>query len=434
MRDDFIKAVLTHPAGPEALRYAATMSPETQKALGQALGDLYRQNPTETMDLLKQATDAPGGIPYYLESGIGKAISQSGNNDLIKAFAQHEIDKAKGDPDQVRGYLNAVTAWSGLSPQELQSVMKNNPDFFKAVQEAGRLTQGPGNSAGFPNYNILEPGLGDLLKKASQIRGPDGQATPEAMKLFAESVKYAGDNLFTKEGAGAFFIEHGRQLIDAYADPRNRGTFNPEVLQTFFANVVYAPGSNVLKYNGSSMVDRIMGDGKGHGGVLGDVVNAYLNEAKAPNNTERGRENDSFIGQKIGFLWGAVSGGLLDSVTAYKDQFAQDKEARDFAFGLLKKGLGEIAGKIDPSGTADNLLGKALDFGQKIYEAGKEKERGQQIDKFKAAFADMNRELLLSLTEFQVKTPNVEGLQEGFLIAQNTYLTNYLINDWIGRK
>jgi hypothetical protein len=61
-------------------------------------------------------------------------------------------------------------------------------------------------------------------------------------------------------------------------------------------------------------------------------------------------------------------------------------------------------------------------------------ERGQQIDKFKAAFADMNRELLLSLTEFQVKTPNVEGLQEGFLIAENNYLTNYLINDWIGRK
>jgi len=128
-----------------------------------------------------------------------------------------------------------------------------------------------------------------------------------------------------------------------------------------------------------------MGDGKGHGVVLGDVVNAYLNEAKAPNDTERGRENDSFIGQKIGFLWGAASGGLLDSVTAYKAQFEQDKEARDFAFGLLKKGLGQIAGKIDPSGTADTLLGKALDFGQKIYEAGRQKGRGQQIDRFKAA-------------------------------------------------
>jgi hypothetical protein len=432
MRQSFVKAVLNHPAGPEALRYAATMSPESQKALGQTLGQLYQRNPSETMELLRRVTDAPGGIPYYYQSGMAKVIAQSGNDDLIRAYAQHELDKAKRDPEQVRGYLHAVTAWSGLSPEALQQVMKNNPDFYKAVEEAGRLTKGPGNVSGFPNYNILEPGLGNLLKKASQIKGANGQATPEALKLFATAVKYAGDNFFTQEGAGAFFIEHARQIIDTYADPRSQD-FNPEVLQTFFANVIYAPGSKALRYNGRPLVDVIMGDGQGRGGVLGEVMEAYLKEAKRPNDTEEGRENDQYIGQKIGFLWGAVSGGLLDAVKVYKDRFNEDKELRDFAFGLLKKGLGQIADKLDPSGAANEVVDKAVDFGQKIYEAGKEKEKQEQLDKFKQAFSEMNRGLLRYITDFEVNTSNVEGLQDGFLTAETAYLTNYLVNDWIGQ-
>lgn len=432
MRETFVKAVLNHPFGAEALRYAATMSPASQRALGEALGGLYRQNPTETMRLLQRATDAPGGIPYYYQSGIAKVISQSGNDDLITAYAQHELDKAKSNPEEVRGYLHAVTAWSGLSPAALQQVMKNNPDFCKAVEQAGRLTSGPGNVSGFPNYNILEPGLGDLLRKASQIRGPNGQATPEAMRLFANAIKSAGDNIFTQEGAGAFFIEHTRQLIDTYADPRSRD-FNPEVLQTFFANVVYAPGSKVLQYNGRSLVDQIVGDGTGRDGVLGDVIEAYLNEAKQPNINEAARENDRYTGQKIGFLWGALSGGLLDSVTAYKDRFNEDKSLRDFAFGLLKKGLGQIAGKFDPSGTAGTVIDKALNFGQQIYEAGKESEKQTQLSRFKQAFGEMNLSLLRYITDFETSTDGVEELQDGFLTAETAYLTHYLINDWIGR-
>jgi hypothetical protein len=45
----------------------------------------------------------------------------------------------------------------------------------------------------------------------------------------------------------------------------------------------------------------------------------------------------------------------------------------------------------------------------------------------------MNRGLLRYITDFEVNTSNVEGLQDGFLTAETAYLTNYLVNDWIGQ-
>jgi len=435
MRDEFLSAVLAHPFGREALRYAATMSAESQHALGEAFGELYRQNPAETSRQLQEIADSPEAMPYYYQSGLAGVVAQSGNDDLIRSFAEHEIDKAESDPEQVRGYLNAVTALSGLSPQALQDVMRNNADFFAAVEEAGRLTEGPGNESGFPNYNILERGLGDLLRKASQIEDASGQSTPEALKLFATAVKYTGDNFSTREGAGAFFIEHAEQVVDTYADPRNGGpdkanSFNPEVLQTFFAGVVYAPGSEVLEYGGEPLVDRIMGDGQGRGGALGEVMESYLSQARRPNDTEAGRESDLYTGEKIGYLWGAVSGGLLDSVQAYKEQFNEDKESRDFAFGLLKKGLGQIAGKLGIPGA---VLDQMVDVGQRIYEAGREDERQDRLSKFTEVFNEMSNSLLTYITGFEVDNQNVEGLQVGFLAARTDYLTNYLVNDWINQ-
>jgi hypothetical protein len=428
MREAFVKAVVNHPFGLEALRYAATMSGESQKALGEGLGQLYQHDPAGTMKLL-QTTDASRPIPYYYQSGIAKVIAQSGNDNLIRAFAQHEIDKAKQDKYEVRGYLNAVTAWSGLSPNALQDVMKHNRDFYEAVRQAGRLTEGPGNQSGFPNYNILEPGLGDLLTKASQIKGADGQATPQSLKLFATAIKYAGDNPFTQQGAGAFFIENARKVIDTYTDPANFGPdADPSVLQAFFARVIYAPGSNTLSYKGQPMVELIMGNGNGVSGLLGDVTQAYLNEARQPNDTESGRENDHNIGIKLGYLWGAVSGGLLDSVHAYKDQFEKDKEFRNFVFDSAKFALGAIAEKL---GASKELINQAVDGVQNIYEAGKAGERKDRIEKFKAAFTTMNNSLLSLIAKFERNNKNVEGLQGGYYEAINNFLTVYLVKSWI---
>ncbi len=172
MREKYIAAVLKHPAGGEAIKYAGVMSPEGQEALGQALGKIYAKDPTGTTALLREITDSQDAslYPWYLQSGLATVISKSGNDDLIKSFAQNEINRAKGNPDEVRGYVNAVTAYAGLSPAGLQDVMKNNPDFFKTVDEAGKFTK---------DYSgIIENGFGELLKKAAQVTDANGNPTP----------------------------------------------------------------------------------------------------------------------------------------------------------------------------------------------------------------------------------------------------------------
>jgi hypothetical protein len=216
MREKYLEEVLKYPMGQQAVKYAGAMTAEGAQILGETLGKLYAKDPSGTAELLKQITDAPNasGYPYYYQSGLAYAISKSGNDDLIKSFAQNEINRAKNNPDEVRGYLNAATAYAGLSPEALQDVMKNNPDFYKAIDEAGRLTDGPPTSGGFENGNIWETGLGDLMEKASQIKDANGNATPEAIKLFETVVKHAGSNFRTMEGLGAFFVEHAEQLID----------------------------------------------------------------------------------------------------------------------------------------------------------------------------------------------------------------------------
>ncbi|MDQ2746801.1 MAG: hypothetical protein M3T96_06035, partial [Acidobacteriota bacterium] len=210
MRDKYIQAVLDHPAGGDAIKYAAVMSPAGQAALGKALGDSYAKDPTGTMAKLHEITDSKDATlyPWYLQSGLANAVSKSGSDGLIKAFAQNEINRAKGSPDEVRGYVNAITAYAGLSSEGLQDVMKNNPDFYKAASEAGKF------SATYSG--VIENGYGDLLKKAADVTDANGNPTPEAMKLFKDAIQYAGDNTYTKAGLGEFFIKNQDAIVDSY--------------------------------------------------------------------------------------------------------------------------------------------------------------------------------------------------------------------------
>ncbi len=423
MRDDYIKQVLEHPYG-EAVKYALEMSPEGQQMLGTALGELYRQNPTETAQLLKNITDAPNGslYPVSLQSGLAEVIGKSGNDGLIKSFAQNEINRAKGSPDEVRGYINAVTAYAGLSPEALQDVMKNNPDFFKAVDEAGKILDAAGNNAGFLDPNVFEPGLGNLLKTASQIKDANGNATPEAIKLFEHAVEHSGDNVATKEGLGAFFIEHAQQLVDKYTDPTNPDALNSTVLQNFFADVVYHPLSNLTKYNGKPLTEAIMGNEKGEGGVVGDVVQAYLDQAnRVPNDGEK----DDILGQRIGVLWGSMSKGFLTSVDRHKEQWKEEKEFREFTINTLSFGLGKIADKFGVPGA---VVDKPLEFVQKMLDSKAEADQDKQIEAFKTAFKEFNTTMYARLNEYDQKNPNVENMNTGFSKAYNLLLVNEIID------
>ena len=427
-RDDYVRALLEHPYGQNAIRFAAVMSAEGEIELGKALGVLYASNPTETREFLRQITDNPniGYFPVNYESGLGYVISKSGNDDLIKDFAQHEIDRAKsGTNPDVRGYLNAITAYSGLSPEALQDVMKNNPDFFTAVDKAGFLIGGEPSSAGLENPNIWEPGLGALMEKASQIRDANGNTTPEAIRLFETAVNHAGSNFQTMEGLGAFFVEHAEQLINKYTDPLNPDTPGSEVLEKFFGNVVYSRIGDLLKYKGGKLVDAIMGDANGNGGVIGDVIDKYLSAANAKPGD---REQDGIIGQRIGFLWSALSKGFLRGVQNYKGDWMDDKQLRDFTFDMLGRGLGKIASKFNLPG---EVIDKPLSLVQGIYDARAEADKEKQLEEFKTAFNALNNSMFTRLNNYDVQNANVEGVHNGFVNAYNWEMVQNLLNDVI---
>ncbi|MGI8786275.1 MAG: hypothetical protein ACR2HG_00755 [Pyrinomonadaceae bacterium] len=410
MRDTYIQAVLENPFGQQAIKYAGAMSAEGAKLLGESLGKLYAKDPNGTTKLLRQITDSRDAslYPYYYQSGLAYAISKSGNDNLIKSFAQNEINRAKGNPDEVRGYLNAATAYAGLSPEALQNVMKNNPDFFKAVDEAGRLTDGPASSGGFENGNIWETGLGDLLEKASRIKDANGNATPEAIKLFETVVEHAGSNFRTMEGLGAFFVEHAQQLVDKYTDPTNENTPGSKVLENFFGSVIYSPIAKDLKYNGGSLVDAIMGNDKGEGGVIGRVVNKYISESSG----KQKDDTDNYLrGERVGYLWNALSKGFLHGVQNYKDQWNDDKEFRDFMFDMVGKGLGKIADKFGLPGEAVDLPLAAV---QNIFDAKAEKDKSKQLEKFTAAFDRLNDTMKTRLDRALSENHNLDGFPQGF--------------------
>lgn len=412
MCESYVNEVLNDPYGREAIKYAGAMSAEGNRLLGEALGDLYADDPAGVGAALREITNAPDAslypVPY--QSGLAYAISQSGNDALIRDFAQNEIDRAKGDPDEVRGYLNAVTAYAGLSPQALQEVMATNPDFFTAVEEAGRLTGGEPSSAGFENPNIWETGLGNLLETASQIRGPNGEATPEAIRLWETSIAHAGSNFRTMEGLGAFFVEHAEQLLDKYTNPLDPNTPGSRVLAEFFGNVVYSPISDLLQYNGGKLVDAIMGDANGNGGVMGAAIDRYLADANQA--AETTQDNDRLNGQRIGFIWNALSMGFLDGVQDYKDKWNDDKAFRDFTFDMLGRGLGKIADKF---GLPGEVVSTPLDAVQGIYDARAEDEREEQLEIFSAAFSSINNSMFSRLNVYDAEHPNVDGLHGGFI-------------------
>lgn len=346
MREKYIAAVLKHPAGGEAIKYAGVMSPEGQEALGQALGKIYAKDPTGTTALLREITDSQDAslYPWYLQSGLAAVISKSGNDDLIKSFAQNEINRAKGNPDEVRGYVNAVTAYAGLSPAGLQDVMKNNPDFFKTVDEAGKFTK---------DYSgIIENGFGELLKKAAQVTDANGNPTPEALKLFNQSIQYAGDNISTKEGLGEFFTKHQDAIVNSYLGENGYDLTSDglKTLNTFFKDVLFTPplGANV-KEVATAFTAK---------------ANAVLADADKLSDTEfetKYGKNKHDMTSLVGEQYGTMVNAMEESLKNIKDKSdAEAKEIVDVLSGIISVGeaAGGAGGPVAAVGTA--LIGEGL--------------------------------------------------------------------------
>ena len=170
-----------------------------------------------------------------------------------------------------------------------------------------------------------------------------------------------------------------------------------------------------------------MGDENGNGGVLGEIIDKYLEQANA---SAGDAEQDRLIGQRIGFLWNALSEGFIQGVDNYKDKWDDEKEFRDFTFDMLGRGLGKIASKFKLPG---ELISKPLDLVQGIYDARAEDSKDKQLDEFVAAFSEINNQMFTRLNNFDNDNENVEGVNDGFTSAYNwqgvqTMYSN-LIND-----
>ncbi|MEP6903385.1 MAG: hypothetical protein ABJA66_16780, partial [Actinomycetota bacterium] len=188
---------------------------------------------------------------------------------------------------------------------------------------------------------------------------------------------------------------------------------------------VYSPIAKELKYNGGSLVEAIMGNDKGEGGVIGNVVQKYLDQA----NLQAGdTESDNLLGQRIGFLWSGLSKGFFHGVQNYKDKWNEDKEFRDFTFDMLGKGLGKIADKFALPG---EVVEKPLGFVQHLMDAKAEKDKAKQLEDFKTAFNEINNAMFTRLNNYDLKNDNVAGMNTGFTTAYNWEMIQKLLDDTI---
>ncbi len=439
-RDEYLNEVLQHPAGKEALQRSGLLSEDDRKILAGTISEAYKQNPSEIGRQINSILDMDKQFPISEWQGFADVIAKTGNDNLIAGFAKHAMEIAKKSPETSSWSVDAVTALSGMSPEGLGNFINfgsakppqygspsqmgafieaNKKAFFDNLNTAAGFLGMKANNSGFANPWAFSPAMGDLINKASQMKGADGKLSPDALNIFKTISAKTGDNFFTKEALGKMFIENPQQIADTFASPtlpdgHSNPNYDPNVLKDFFAGVVYSPISDLLKYNGKSLTEAIMGKG----GSLEKITDTIMERAKTA-------KDPTYLGRELGSLFGAVSAGFLDSVQNYKDKFAEDKEFRDFAFGLLSKGLGKLAAKVGIP------LDKIGDFAQKMFEASKEKDKAKQLALFKEQFINLGSEISAKLIDFQKDNNVSSDFESGFTLGWTNFITKYLATDKI---
>ncbi|NNE66812.1 MAG: hypothetical protein HKN33_09620 [Pyrinomonadaceae bacterium] len=441
---EYLATVSEHPFGTETLQHAGVLSFDDQAVLAGALSNAYEVDPVGTGRLFQEIISAEKNFPVHDWTGFAKVVSQTGNDALIANYARRAVTHAAANPEHNAVSVDAMQALSGMSPDALanfinfrsagaptsggldsiaRAMESNRAQFDTVLKDAVNWLDADANSAGFANPWAFNPALGNLLDTASKMTTSDGRPTEAAMNIFETVATNTGQNFFSKEAAGRFFIEHSQTVVDRYAalhkaDGSTNRNFKPEILKDFFINVVYSPISHLLEYDGKPMTEVIMGDGGANTGIIGNVAQTIMDRASNGGDPEA-------LGREIGYLFGAVSGGFLDSVEAYKDKFNEDKEFREFMYGVVNKGLGALGKK------AGIPLERIAAFGQKLYEAGKSRERSEKIKGFQEAFLDLKDQMRFSLLDFENANPGAKGIEESFTIGWTDFITSYLATDWL---
>lgn len=440
----YLDAVLTHPYGVETFQRSALLSGDEQRLLADGLSNAYDADPSGFRAHLKTLVETEKMYPVTQWTGFASVVAMTGNDALISSYADKAIDFAASNPEHNAVSVDAMEALSGMSPQALSNFINfrtvvpprggspsgignaiqiNSAQFQEVLSDAVNWLDADAYNSGFGNPWAFNPALGNLLNTASKMTMPDGRPSEAAMKIFETVATKTGDNFFTKEAAGAFFVDHAQAVTDRYAALRTASgstnrNFNPDVLKDFFAGVVYSPVSDLLEYNGKPLTEVIMGDGAGNSGVIGKLAETLMDRSANGGDPEA-------IGREVGYLVGAVSGGFLDAVKAYKGKFDEDKEFREFMYGVVNKGIAAIGKK------AGIPLEKIAGFAEKLYEAGKAKERSLKLRGFQEAFHILRDEMRFALLDFENSYPNALGIEESFTIAWTERLASYLASEWI---
>jgi len=344
VQTEFVHFLMSEPFGANVLRSTYKLSSGDQQLFASAIDSAYQQNPNATLSLINKASDAavvePVGVTGDRSGGLASIIGMTGDASLIGAYATHELQAAQkggqdkfGLPGQIRA-VDAMTALGSLNPSQLQDFLaahKQDGLVNTMMKDAGSYLGGPGASAGFLSPWVLNPALGNLLNNAAQIR-VDGKLSSDALDLFRQSLNYLGDNPLSQQGAGAFFMQNARQIVDTYAVPGSN-QFNTDVLKQFFSNVVFSRMASTLQYNGKPLVDQILGNSNDpKGGILsqvsqqimGDAINGVQRVNGQP--TADSSERLYTAGKEVGYLIGAAEAGYLQNRNAQNDENAKSRD------------------------------------------------------------------------------------------------------------
>ncbi len=204
------------------MRSTLELDAAQRQLFADVLGRAYDRDPTTIGGYVNRISDAPPGTGTPVGStgefsgGFANIIRESGNTELIHAYALYELQAADASVDDSGRALNAATALAGLPPTgagSLQEFLANNSGPVSVMmRELGGRLGGPATSGGFPNPFIANPALGDLLERAALMKDASGQLVPEALELFESALPALGDNYVSLQGAATFILGSGDQI------------------------------------------------------------------------------------------------------------------------------------------------------------------------------------------------------------------------------
>jgi hypothetical protein len=306
-------------------------------------------------------------------------------------------------------------AISNLPPADLQNILEKNAAPIKTYLD--RL--------GSESYSKDNPALGNLLRTAANITDADGNSTPQALQLFFDAIPNIDGNRTAREGAGAFFIEHAKQIVDVatgYGGTNGDG-IKMNNLKTFFAQVYFAPDAPDLKFRDAAGTEQPLTDAIKT--ALTDVRAEILNQARdaslSDDPNRRDRET-SFAGFELASLTGIVTDGLIEAAQTFKTEFERNTTFQENVVDLALDTIGFGAEKAGvPSEVTGRVKAVLLDFVKNRLDDGLESKQTA----FQAIYDEIKFAVRSEVVQFSRDNNLNDDLLGAYLLGVTEYQTSF---------